>query len=116
MTVSAQNMADYTNSWEGNIEHNKTFNFSIEITGLQSEDALFSISNERKIIELPFELGENKLIRVHLGDELSFEGSLSENRIEINGFIKSDMLLYHVKLSKTTTNSFIGTWNILMVD
>ncbi|MFL0353550.1 serine hydrolase [Xanthomarina sp. GH4-25] len=115
-SVSAQNMADYTNNWEGKIKNENVFNFSIEITGLQTEKPILIISNNKAIIEQSFKKTDPKLIHVKLGENLSFQGVLSNKSNEINGFIKSGMLLYHVKLTKTKTGSFTGVWNILMVD
>lgn len=111
-----QNMADYTNNWEGKIENSKTFNFTVSIEDLQSENAVFKISNNKSIINQPFEINTEQFIKIPISENLSFTGDLSKNGKEINGFIKSGLLLYHIKLTKSTTNSFIGTWNILMVD
>ncbi|WP_430412649.1 serine hydrolase domain-containing protein [Kordia sp.] len=115
-SISAQDMKAYTSGWEGKIENTKTFNFSIEIAKFQSENPIFIISNDQVIIEQSFKKIENKMIRIDLGENLSFEGIVSENNNEINGFIKSGILLYHIKLTKTKTDSFTGVWNILMVD
>jgi len=49
-SLFAQNMADYTGNWEGKIENSKTFNFAIEIENLQSENAVFKISNNRNCL------------------------------------------------------------------
>lgn len=115
-SVSAQNMEGYTNGWEGKIENTNTFNFSVEIAKLQSENPVLIISNGRIIIEQSFKKPTSKFIRVRIGENLSFEGILSDNSNEINGFVKSGLLLYHLKLSKIKTDSFTGVWNILMVD
>lgn len=115
-SVFSQNMADYTTSWEGKIENLKAFNFTVAIENLQSENAVFKISNNKSIINQPLKLDKEKLIKISISKNLSFIGDLSKNGKEINGFIKSGLLLYHIKLIKSKTNSFIGTWNILMVD
>jgi len=115
-SVFAQNMAEYTNSWEGKIENKKTFNFSIEIDDYKSENPVFIISNHNVILKKSFDKTENKLILVKVGENFSFQGRLSEKNSEINGFIKSGLLLYHIKLNKTKTGSFTGDWNILMAD
>ncbi|WP_027127304.1 serine hydrolase domain-containing protein [Gelidibacter mesophilus] len=109
-------MADYTSNWEGKIENSKTFNFTVSIEDLQSENAVFKISNNKSIINQPFKINTERYIKIPISENLSFIGDLSKNGNEINGFIKSGLLLYHIKLTKSATNSFIGTWNILMVD
>ncbi len=115
-SLFGQNMADYTASWEGKIENSRAFNFTVSIEDLQSENAVFNISNNKSIINQPFKLDTEKFIKISISKNLSFIGDLSKNGKEINGFIKSGLLLYHIKLIKSKTNSFIGTWNILMVD
>lgn len=111
-------MEDYTDEWEGKIENAKTFNFSIEITNFQSENPILIISNinKNKIIEHSFRKNKSNFIFINVGNNLSFEGRLSETKNEINGFIKSGLLLYHLKLKKTKLGVFKGFWNILMVD
>jgi len=115
-SLFGQNMADYTNNWEGKIENSKTFNFTVSIEDLQSDNAIFKISNNKNIINQLFKINTERFIKIAISENLSFIGNLSKSGKEINGFIKSGLLLYHIKLTKSTTNSFIGTWNILMVD
>jgi CubicO group peptidase (beta-lactamase class C family) len=115
-SLFGQNMADYTNNWEGKIENPKTFNFTVSIQDLQSENAVFKISNNKSIINQPFKINTERYMKIPISENLSFIGDLSKNGKEINGFIKSGLLLYHIKLTKSANNSFVGTWNILMVD
>lgn len=114
--ATAQDMADFTSGWEGKIENPKTFNLKIEIENLEREGASFKISNGRSIIDCPFTAKNSSDIKISLAENLFFEGKLSSNGKEVNGFIKSGMLLYHISLTKSKDNSFIGVWNILMVD
>jgi len=116
LSVSAQNMADYTNGWLGKIENSKAFNLTVEIENLGSENATFKISNNRAIIDYSFQTKNNVQLKIPFAENTFFEGILSENGKEINGFIKSGILLYHLKLTKSKNNSYIGVWNILMVD
>lgn len=114
--VTAQDMADYTSQWEGQIENPKTFSFAVEIENLGSEDAIFNVSNSKKVISYPFKTSDNSQLKIPFGENLFFEGALSENGKEINGFIKSGLLFYHLKLTKSASNSFVGVWNIFMLD
>jgi len=109
-------MAEYTGGWEGKIENSKSFNLSIEIENLGLERAVFKISNSKKIIDYHFDGRNTSQINIHFAENQFFEGVLSENGKEMNGFIKSGILLYHLKLTQSNNNSFVGVWNILMVD
>lgn len=112
----AQDMEQYTSPWEGKITNSNTFSLAIEIDGILSGNPMVTIANDNVILKKQFEKAENKSIRFNVGENLSFEGSFSEENNQINGFIKSGILLYHVKLNKTKADSFRGVWNILMVD
>ncbi len=115
-SLIGQNMADYTSQWEGKIENSKTFNFTVSIEYLQSKNAVFIIANGKNVINKSFKINKEQFIQIPISANSSFTGELSKNGKEINGFIKSGMLFYHLKLTKSKTNSFIGVWNILMVD
>ncbi|MEZ5009540.1 MAG: serine hydrolase [Chitinophagales bacterium] len=115
-SVQSQDMAAYTDSWEGKIENSKAFTLTVEIENLGTENAKLKISNSKSIIDYPFKSSDSKQIKIPFTEHLFFEGILSENGKEINGFIKSGLLLYHLKLTQSTNNAFMGVWNILMVD
>lgn len=112
----AQNMAEYTSGWEGKIENTKTFSLQVEIENLGLENAKFKISNNQNIIDYPFDSKSTSILEIPFVENYSFKGQLSKNGKEINGFIKSGMLLYHLKLTQSNNNTFIGTWNLLMVE
>ena len=116
VSVNAQDMAEYTDNWEGKIENSKTFNLNVAIENLGSENAIFKIYNSKEIINYRFNAKTNNLIKIKFSENQTFEGILSKNGKEINGFIKSGLLLYHLKLSQSDKKSFIGIWNILIVD
>ncbi|WP_107038593.1 serine hydrolase domain-containing protein [Brumimicrobium mesophilum] len=114
--VYAQNMADYTDNWEGSLENSKTFSLKVEISSIELDKAIFKISNENDIFETQIKANNSKEIQVPIGENSSFTGILSDDGKEINGFIKSGLLLYHLKLSKSDPLTYSGNWNILMVD
>lgn len=116
VSLVGQNMADYTGGWEGKIQNEDTFNFNVSIENLETENAIFKISNNESVIQQSFKIGKEPFIKITISDHLSFKGNLSKSGKEINGFIKSGLLLYHVKLTRSNKGSFVGTWNILMVD
>jgi len=112
----AQDMAEYTSGWEGKIENPKTFNLKVEIKNLELKNARFKISNNKSIIDYPFDSKSTSILEIPFAENYSFKGMLSENGKEINGFVKSGMLLYHIKLTQSENNTFIGIWNLLMID
>ncbi len=115
-SVYTQNMVEYTSGWEGKIENSKTFNLKVEIENLGLEKARFKISNKTNIIDHPFNIKSTSLIEIPFSENYSFKGILSKNGKEINGFINSGILLYHLKLTQADNNTFVGIWNVLMVD
>jgi CubicO group peptidase (beta-lactamase class C family) len=115
-TVNAQDMATYTDNWEGKIENSKTFSLKVEIEKFGFEKATFKVYNNKSIINQSFNAKNVHQINITIAENLFFEGNLSKNGKEINGFIKSGLLLYHLKLTKSDNNTFIGNWNIMMVD
>ncbi|KFF18406.1 serine hydrolase domain-containing protein [Flavobacterium hydatis] len=114
--ANAQNMAEYTDSWEGKIENPKVFNLKVEIENLGLEKATFKIYNSANIIDYTFNSTNAYQLNISFAENLVFKGILSKDGKEINGFIKSGFLLYHLKLTKSKNNFFVGDWNILMVD
>ncbi|UAB82259.1 serine hydrolase [Marixanthomonas sp. SCSIO 43207] len=115
-SIYAQDMAEYTSGWEGKIENSKTFNLKVEIENLRLKTARFKISNNKRIIDFAFDSKSTSILEIPFAENYSFKGQLSENDKEINGFIKSGMLLYHLKLKRLTNNTYTGIWNLLMVD
>lgn len=116
LSVNAQDMADYTDNWEGKIKNSKTFHLKVELNNVGTEKAIFKIYNDENSIDFPYKSSKEYQIKIHLADNLLFEGVLAKNKKEINGFIKSGLLLYHLKLTKSNKDSYTGNWNILMVD
>ena len=108
-----QDMKEYTGNWQGELPNKNVFNLTVSIQKKTNENSQFVISNEHEIINKQFTF-ENK-IQLSLNDNLTFSGIVNNEQSEINGFIKSGMLFYHIKLKKEG-NEFIGKWNILMID
>lgn len=116
LTTYAQDMAEYTSGWEGKIENPKTFNLKVEIENLGLKNARLKISNHKNSIDYTFASNSTSIVKIPFAENCFFEGQLSENSQEINGFIKSGMLLYHLKLKRSKKNVYTGIWNLLMVD
>lgn len=111
----AQNMADYNQQWTGSIESLTSFNLKLEIV-LGSKKQLFKISNGKEILSYSFKKNKNPFFKFHFTESQFFEGELSNDGKQINGFIKSGVLFYHVKLTKTKDNTYEGNWNFLIVE
>lgn len=114
--ISAQNMADYTESWEGKIEDSKAFNLKIAIENVGFENATFRIYTSKPILSYGFNAANKSLISVPFTEKLLFEGILSKDGSEINGFITAGFLLYHVKLIQSGAHTYVGDWSPLMLD
>lgn len=115
-SLFGQDMASYTAGWEGTIPNPKTFSLTLEIQGLETSLTKLKIFNDKEIMTVPIQWVNGKKVESHVSERTSFEGKLSKDGTEINGFMKSGMLLYHVTLTKSKDKTFEGTWNILMVD
>ncbi len=115
-STHGQDMAEYTSGWKGKIENSKVFNLQVEIKNLGKENTIFKISNSKNIINYTFESKNASVLKIPFTKHSFFEGILSENGKEINGFIKSGVLFYHLKLIKSRNNTFYGTWNLLIID
>lgn len=113
--IHAQNMENYTASWEGEIRDKLAFILKIEILNFGKSNATFKISNSNDQLEVPIIKSTLSFIDIQIGENLHFKGELSKNGKTINGFIKSGLLLYHLQLLKSKNNSFEGTWNVLML-
>ncbi|GAB3197599.1 CubicO group peptidase (beta-lactamase class C family) [Pontibacter aydingkolensis] len=109
-------MEDYTGGWEGKIPYPKAFSFDLTADIPNSGKAVFSISNNQTILSHSFNYQAKKALLIELGKNLYFEGTIKKDRSEINGFIKSGMLFYHIKLKRSEKNRYVGKWNILMVE
>ena len=116
LSVTSQNMAQYTQAWEGKIENSVVFNLQVTLENLGLDNATCTISNNRNSISYPFKSKNGQQVLIPFAENFFFEGSLSANGKEINGFVKSGLLLYHLKLTKLKNNSFVGVLNLLMVD
>lgn len=114
-TIHAQNMENYTASWEGKIKDLSAFSLKIEILRLGEPSGVFKISNKNDEFLVPIEKMNESILDIQLTDNLRFKGELAENGLSINGYIVSGLLQYHVHLIKSRKNNFQGTWNVLML-
>ena len=114
-SLKAQNMEDYTKSWEGQFKTSKTLNLTIEIEDINPEKYLLKIFNDHNIINQQFSK-KNNTIDAAINENLTFIGGYNKDKTAINGFVKSGFFQYHVKLEKTTSNTYSGKWDVFIVD
>lgn len=110
-----QDMHSYTGGWVGEINKPSTFSFKISIQDVDQSRSSFSIAGDSIIVQMNF-LPKDHIFRIDFAENHFFEGIFSDDKQEINGFIKSGLLLYHITLNKNDLHSYTGKWNLLMID
>ena len=118
VVLHAQDMATYTEAWEGKIANPHAFNFDLTIDLSDSRNAevinsTLSLSNQEVTIDCPFQTTTAAALVIPITKNIYFKGALSKNKKVIRGFIKSGMLLYHIELVKSGNQSYQGKWNPL---
>ena len=111
-----QDMSDFNGGWHGEIVNPKAFSFDVAIYGLKTKNPTITISNGQNDLMLGLTRTDNGGLSADFGANATFEGSLDDTQKEINGFIKSGILLYHIKLKGNPSKGFQGHWNILMLE
>ena len=109
-------ITDYEGQWEGVLKNNKVFNFNISLKKLENNTFDFSISNNNFIIQKKLNSLSKDHIQLEVDESLTFKGVLEEDKSQINGFISSGVYLYHIKLEKSTNNTYQGKWDIFLLD
>lgn len=108
-SCAQQNIVDYIGKWEGKTTNKDALNLDVSIKKLSGEEAVFTLSNNKKILAKNFKFG-NK-ISLTLDENFTFNGIVNDEQLEINGFINSKGNLYPTKLYKKG-DSFEGKWNL----
>lgn len=111
----AQDMHSYTGEWGGEISKPSTFSFKISIQDVDQSSPSFSITGDSIIVRINFHPKDHSF-RIDFAENQFIEGNFSNDKQEINGFIKSGLLLYHITLRKNNLHTYVGKWNILMID
>lgn len=108
-SCAQQTIEDYIGEWEGKTEIKNALNLEISIKKLNGTDAVFTLSNNKKIVTKDFRFG--KKINVILDKNFIFSGIVNNEQSEISGFIKSKGNLFPTKLVKEG-DRFLGKWNL----
>lgn len=111
-TCAQQSMADYIGEWKGESLIRDALNLTVTIKKQSEEEAVFTLSNHKKIIEKTFKF-ENK-VNILLDDNFAFSGIVNEEQSEIMGFIRLNKDLYPTVLYKNG-NQFEGKWKLSMI-
>ncbi len=114
--TTAQDMASYNGEWEGKYQESHTFNFLIEIENFPSEQAKLTIRNHKAILHHTFAATDATHFEVSLGERLSLGGRLSTDGQSISAFIRSGILMYHLRLKPSGEGKYQGQWDMLMVE
>ncbi|WP_103070731.1 serine hydrolase domain-containing protein [Aquimarina sediminis] len=112
---SQADISSYKGQWEGIIDDKNTFNFTVTIEPLSHQNYRLKISNHNYIIDKVVESKSKKHISFDLPGNLKFRGTIDDKKNNINGFLTSGILSYHLLLKNVKNNIYTGEWNILMV-
>lgn len=113
---SLVDMAHYEGHWQGEFAAVDGFNLVVSITPQKNQQYAFKISNKRHQSSHLITNTAKEFIDLKITDELSFKGTLSQNKEHINGFIQTGLLFYHLQLKLDKSNTYSSPWNIFMVD
>mgnify|MGYP004377939433 FL=1 len=112
----AQNMTDYNGAWVGTLSNPKSFQIEVSIHKFGTERATLQLSTKTQRTSFPIGNNSDPEFTIPISETQSFQGTRSEDKSSISGFMKSGLLLYHITLKKTANNSYSGVWNLLMVE
>lgn len=116
-TLQAQTkIKDYEGQWEGSFESENVLNFSVSIKDLGNKEYAFSLFNQQFEFHKKVTATKENYIAFKIDENLSFTGVLEQDTSEINGFISSGFYFYHIKLLKNKQQTYIGNWDIFMLD
>ena len=107
---------DYEGQWEGKIPNKNTFNIKVKLSKEKNNLYNFTLSNDQFLFEENIVSTSKKHIEFEFTKGLKFTGILNNDASEINGFIRSGFYYYHTKLTKTKGNSYVGNWNLFIID
>lgn len=113
---SQTKIKDYEGQWEGSFVNENVLNFSVSIKELENKKYEFSLHNKQFEFKKTVTTAKENYIEFTIDNNLSFTGVLEPNGSEINGFISSGFYFYHVKLAKNTQQTYVGNWDIFMLD
>ena len=116
-TIQSQTkIKDYEGQWEGEFNNKNALNFSISVKDLGNKKYDFSLFNNQFDFHKKVTSIKQNFIEFNIDKKTVFTGILDKKKSEINGFISSGIYFYHIKLTKTVKNLYVGTWSIFMLD
>ncbi len=105
-------MKAYEGGWLGRFDSSDVFSFTVNIEKQNGLNYSFQILNKNISLKKDFEKKPNGILRVSIDTNFSFTGYEEQNNIE--GFIQSGIMKYHITLVKDQ-NIFSGKFNLFAV-
>tara|TARA_R110002073_G_scaffold4213_1_gene27947 strand:+ start:85685 stop:87370 length:1686 start_codon:yes stop_codon:yes gene_type:complete len=113
---SQQDLKKYEGNWIGTLPNVHSFNFNITLAELKSGAYNLIISNGKTSIDKKIMSVGDQRMKFAIDEQTHLELDVTNGGAEMNGFIKSGVLMYHINLKKIRTNVYQGSWNPLMID
>ena len=115
-SFAQQNIKDYQGNWEGILPNSNCLNFNISIEELDDNNFNLIISNYKTALKKKLTSNSTDRIQLRLDERTLFNLSYNTDKTEITGFITSGIMMYHIRLVKTTGDFFTGVWQPFMID
>ncbi|MBQ0732753.1 serine hydrolase domain-containing protein [Aquimarina celericrescens] len=113
-----QGINTYEGNWEGTLPAKSAFSFTVALEILESNDVKYQL----QILNDDFRFSKTMASRstghitFDIDENTTFKGIFTEDKNQIDGFITSGILMYHLSLKKNQDNVYRGTWNPIMID
>ncbi len=111
----AQNESrEYLGNWIGTLPDKHAFNFKITLEQINPDQFQLRIDNKNPILERTFTLPNREHLRFSIDNELYF--NLKDKGGDVYGYIQSGGFQYYITLKKEASNTYVGNWNVFMLD
>ncbi|MEM8927145.1 MAG: serine hydrolase [Bacteroidota bacterium] len=105
---------EYLGNWIGNLPDKHAFNFKVTLEKINSNQYQLRISNKKTILKRTFTSSDKAHLRLSIDDELHFD--LKNRGDDVFGYIQSGGFQYYITLKKEAYNTYVGNWNVFMLD
>ncbi|MEM1320490.1 MAG: serine hydrolase [Bacteroidota bacterium] len=107
---------NYQGNWEGQLPDPKAFSYNLTIEELASNQYNLTLASQSTAISKQLRSNSDDHIEISISEDTQLSLSFSEDKAELNGFIKSGVLLYHLNLKKSGEKQYTGSWSPLLVE
>lgn len=105
---------EYLGNWIGKLSDRHAFNFKITLEQTNPDQYQLRIDNKNPILKQTFTSSNNEHLRLSIDHTLHV--NLKKKGEEFFGYILSGGFYYYITLKKAMPNTYIGNWNVLMLD